>query len=224
MKYSSILVFFFLALPCVLSQNARQPHDRVSLKVTPTSMFNANTATILFAAEVRPIEQIGLQFEYGWQFNDLALLNWNTEKKDWDYAKYRGEVRWYPQRIDEISFYVASGFLIIPQRYTKAPGYVVLNDTPYRYDSSRISKDAWVIFLNGGFKTHFTQYFFMEFYGGLGFKKLTISHQPDGLMMEQLPFREWVPAPKDEKEGSWNLPFVDCGVKLGISFGKVNNR
>ncbi len=219
MKNFAPLLVFFLASQCVFSQNTLQPHDRVSLKVTPTSMFNPNTGSILFAAEVRPLKQIGLQFEYGLQFNEIASYNWNSEKIDWQYAKYRGELRWYPQPLDEVSFYIATGFLTIPQRYTKAPGFVRLNNVDYSYDSSRISKDAWVVFLNGGIKWYLTRHFFAEFYGGFGFKKLTIKHQPVGLTENIIPIREWF-SDRDESEGSWNLPFVDGGVKFGVFFGK----
>lgn len=219
MKNIPALLLFFLASQYVFSQNTTRSTDLISFKVTPTSVFNPNVSTILFAAEVRPVNKIGIQFEYGLQFNELALLNWNHEKKDWQYAKYRGEVRWYPELIEEVSFFGGAGLLLIPQRYTKAPGFVFLDGVEYSYESSRISKDAWVVLLNFGAKWHVSRHFFTEFYSGFGYKKLTIRHQPVGLVEDRIPFREWF-TQRDEREGTWNLPFLDFGVKLGVSLGK----
>ncbi|MBI5914938.1 MAG: hypothetical protein HY842_06140 [Bacteroidetes bacterium] len=198
--------------------------DRIAFKITPTSLFNPHVACILPGLEVKINQNISVEFEYGIQYEKLGLAEWNWYKKDWNYHKIKGGVRYNVPLGETASYYFEAEVFTVDQQYYKTDGYVRLaNRQAYRFEKSDIERDTRGFCFNYGVTGWFARHFFVEFYCGVGLKWVSIDHELfNESAVDNIPEHEWIIfPPRDQSEGEWSLLHADAGIKVGVSLFKM---
>ena len=214
----AFLIFFLILLHQACYSQDSTGSGRVAIKLTPTSLFNPNIATIQPGIEWRFHRNASILVEYGFQFEKFALADWNWEKHDWQYKKIRSGARFYFISRREVHLYAELNFFLVKQDYTKFDSYVQLqNAQRYHYEKSDISKNSWGFSVNGGMIFKLNHRLNLEYYSGLGLKWRTIGHTLfNPVEVDEFPLGEWF-HPTDRKEGKTTLPHVDFGLKISYS-------
>ncbi|TAK44052.1 MAG: DUF3575 domain-containing protein [Saprospiraceae bacterium] len=217
----AFLIFFLILLHQACYSQDSTGSGRVAIKLTPTSLFNPNIATIQPGVEWRFHRNASILVEYGFQFEKFALAGWNWEKHDWQYKKIRSGARFYFISRRGFHTYSELNFFFVKQGYTKFDSYVQLqNGQMYQYEKSEISKNLWGFSVNGGMIIKLNQRLHLEYYSGLGLKWRTIGHTLfNPVEVDELPLSEWFPA-ADMKEGKTTLLHADWGFKISYSIGR----
>jgi len=237
-RMKNLTIFLaILSLPLVaLAQDPYFESPLLSVKVTPTSLFNPVTPTYMAGVEIWPFKKVSFQFEYGHQTN-IALFMWTEEKEDWFYRRNKFSVRFHFYRnFSPVSVwknrerkrwllptnrrsYVGLDLVSFPQSYTDLNGEVLLEDgRAFAYTDARIHKNAMVLSLVSGSQIPLSNRCFIEIYFGLGVKWKTTRHELDTSTSTPIdPFSVTYLSflKTDEKDGKILLPYGDFGIKIG---------
>ena len=111
--------------------------------------------------------------------------------------------------------YISVEGMYFPQHYMKVKDWIHGDRASYSYAFSNIKRTAWVASLKYGMEKRHKRTV-LDFYVGLGVRKIAVSHQATGVVEEEyygpadLEFQSI-----DRYEGTFYRPHVSLGVKLG---------
>jgi hypothetical protein len=198
------------------AQRTYQIKEMLLPKVAPLTLFDPYTPGLSLGLEVKPIQQLGFQFEYNLPFDVLSFFNYNEGKLNHETQRMRGEIRYYPGRqFADKSYYLALEGFSVNEKYRRENSTLYRNGTLYNFTASDVERRVRGFALKGGYQFVVNYYLMIDIFGGLGMRQVQIAHQPTELFPTPLLFDErWG---GDQREGTFNRFHLALGVRLGWS-------
>lgn len=198
------------------AQRTYQIKEMLLPKVAPLTLFDPYTPGLSLGLEVKPIEQLGFQFEYNLPFDALSFFNYNEGKLNHETQRMRGEIRYYPGRqFADKSYYFALEGFSVNEKYQRENSTLYRNGALYNFTASDVERAVRGFALKGGYQFVVNYYLMIDVFGGLGMRQVQIAHQPTELFPTPLLFDErWG---GDQREGTFNRLHLALGVRLGWS-------
>ena len=208
------------------------------LKLTPTSLFNPNTGTLMAGMEIWPSNSFNLQYEYGHPCSVFSEEEFHPNKEDRIYRKHKFGARfhYFPSNIrnkwwrlgrrswlppNRRSF-VGADVILIPQSFTDLKGAVVLEDgTPVYYASALLYKNAVAATAVFGSQVPVGKKFLLEAYIGFGLKWMNVKHDlSSSFTLPVVSGSIWQAGgfSFDQRDGQVVLPYLDLGIKVVLKF------
>lgn len=176
------LLIASLALPLTISAQAPAPRaplppDRLLLKLAPLTLLDPSTSALMLGLEFRPVPRVGLELDYGFQFRPLQLFDWNLNKTNLRYHKFKLEGRYYIPRTKRKQWYLAAEAFYVPQSYTVGRGTYQRGDEQRAYDQAHIEREVGGGALKAGQMRRLGQRFWLDMALGLGVRAREVRYE-----------------------------------------------
>ncbi|SIT79768.1 hypothetical protein [Pontibacter indicus] len=216
-----IRAFSFLLLNFLLmnSKAYSQPtEEMVRFHIAPLNFLDPISGVLQVGVQKNLSQRFALSMDHGFKLQTFRKImsEGESERKNYKYSKTKAELKYFmSDAASEVRSYIAVEGMYFPQEYEKEHDYLIKNGTSYRYESSQIDRTVWTTSLKYGVEVKVNN-FVIDPFLGLGVRRLSIEHQPVGLLEDELyaPTDLWFP-PIDRKEGVFYRPHVAMGVKVG---------
>lgn len=177
--YSSVATVNVLDVPAdtVLPLDDRRASfaPAMALKFSPLATLDPIASTLLVGAEYRITPIYGVEASYGRQFEalQLATLGLTKGRFDYQYSKYRLELRRYLQprtrNPNQETYFAVQGFFM-PQRYTRYGNNFYRDGRYVTYDRAFVEKDVAVLGVKAGSQWHLRTHWLIEAGMGVGLR------------------------------------------------------
>lgn len=216
MKTKALILFSLLVLSrSALGQSAE---EKIRFHFAPLNFFDPITGVLQIGAQKNLHPRWALSLDHGFKMQTFhkLIMEGESDRKNYRYSKTKAEVKYFVSKKATVALpYLSVEGMYFPQKYVKENDELILNNTYYRYEYSDIKRTVWVTSLKFGLEAKLNNFVLDQFFG-LGVRRLSIAHQPVGLV-ELAYFEEtdvWFP-PLDRNEGVFYRPHVSMGFKVG---------
>ncbi|MDO6391120.1 hypothetical protein Q4E40_13355 [Pontibacter sp. BT731] len=215
-KAFPFVLFFFLSISS--SAFGQRAEEKIRFHIAPLNFFDPVTGVLQIGVQKNLHQRFALSIDHGFKMQTFRnlVMDGESERKNYRYSKTKAELKYFVGQPRSVaSSYLSVEGMYFPQQYVKEKDQLVRNNISYRYEYSDITRTVWVTSLKYGVELKTNNFVFDPFFG-LGVRRLSIAHQPVGLVEYEY-FEEsdvWFP-PIDRKEGIFYRPHVSMGVKVG---------
>lgn len=162
--------------PPPAAQPALHP-ERLLLKLAPLTLLDPSTSALMLGLEFRPVPRLGIEVDYGFRFRPVQLLDWNQNKENLRYQKFKLESRYYIPRTERTQWYVAAEVFYVPQRYDLQRGTYERGDERRAYDRAHIEREVRGAALKAGQIRRLGQRFWLDMALGLGVRQREVRYE-----------------------------------------------
>lgn len=215
-KAFPFVLFFLLSISS--SAFGQLAEEKIRFHIAPLNFFDPITGVLQIGVQKNLHQRFALSLDHGFRMQTFRHLmsDGESDRKKYKYSKTKAELKYFIGKNASVAFpYLSVEGMYFPQQYVKEKDHLVRNNISYRYEYSDITRTVWVTSLKYGVELKTNNFVFDPFFG-LGVRRLSIAHQPVGLVEYEY-FEEtdvWFP-PIDRKEGIFYRPHVSMGVKVG---------
>jgi hypothetical protein len=215
-KASSFLLFILLLVSS--SAFSQSTGEKIRIHISPLNSFDPRTSVLQVGVQKNVGQRFALSLDHGFKMQALQKLIYEGEgdRQDYRYSKTKAELKYF---LTEPSLtvvpYLSTEGMYFPQKYVKENANLIRDNINYRYTSSKIDRTVWTASLKYGTEIKLNR-FVLEHFFGLGVRRLSIAHQPVGLVEEEFYQEADISFPPiDRKEGVFYRPHVSLGIKVG---------
>lgn len=218
MKTKALLLTLLTLLVMCNSGFSQDAEEKLRVHIAPFNSFDPVTSVLQVGVQKRLNQRFALSLDHGFKMQVFQRLitDGESRRKSYRYSKTKAELKYFVSKDASFAFpYLAVEGMYFPQKYVKENDFIVRDKAYYRYDRSDVNRTVWVTSLKYGFEVKANNFVFDQFFG-LGVRRLSIAHEPVG-MVEYEYFDEtdvWFPA-LDRNEGVFYRPHVSMGFKVG---------
>jgi hypothetical protein len=217
MKAKAISFFLLTLLLIGSSAYSQSEEEKIRITVAPLNLFDPVAGVLQVGIQKNLNQRLALSLDHGFKmqtFKNLIFEHGN-DRKNYRYSKTKAELKYFIGKPTSIATsYLSLEGMFFPQKYVKERGQLVRDTTRYRYEYSDINRTVWVASLKYGVEFKFNNFVFDHFYG-LGVRRLSIKHQPFGLVDDEYFEDAYVWPTIDRKEGVFYRPHLSLGLKVG---------
>ncbi len=214
-KASSFLLLILLLVGS--SAFGQDTGEKIRIHISPLNSFDPKTSVLQVGVQRNISQRFALSLDHGFKMQAFQKLIYEGEgdRQDYKYSKTKAELKYFLKEPSlTVVPYLSTEGMYFPQKYVKENSNLIRNDIHYRYTSSKIDRTVWTASLKYGTEIKLNR-FVLEHFFGLGVRRISIAHQPVGLIVDEFYGESDVWPTLDRKEGVFYRPHVSLGIKVG---------
>jgi hypothetical protein len=215
-KASPFVLFILLLISS--SAFSQSSEEKIRFHIAPLNLLDPKTGVLQVGVQKHIHQRLALSLDHGFQLQTFKNMLYGSysDRNNYKYSKTKAELKYFVrEHTSDIFSYISLEGMYFPQEYVKEKEYLFRNNISYRYDYSNIDRTVWVASLKYGTEIKYNRFVYDTFFG-LGVRRLSIAHQPFGLIEQEYIGEVDISFPPiDRNEGVFYRPHVSLGVKLG---------